>query len=483
MEAHYARAKSLISLRRFDDAIKDLMKSQKMAINHESVKYEAKVLYSLAQIQLEQGQPNEAIKYLNSSQALLGTVDVRDQVLDNYLLFIQAYIKLGEYEKVSEYQQKYIELNNEVFSSDLIKNISRIQTEHEERENIKTIAATRQVLALQQDLIQRQRAQNIFIVTITVLVMGLAFVLFWSNRSQRKANQALAVAKETIQQQNELLGNSNKMLESEVADRTKDLINSNEALIKVNAELDNFIYKTSHDIRGPLASLKGICNVALLDVTDQVATDYLKKLDTTASKMNSILSRLLIINQINHSSLNVEAINLKNLVDDILEEEAKKEFPPRLTVQTKIDPKVNLKSDLGMVKIILENLIDNAIKFYTASERVDPFVRISIASVNETVQVSVVDNGIGIHEANQHKIFELFVRASERSESGGIGLYLSRLATSKLGGEINFTKTEEGHTQFTALFPPDLQPILDKRKEEEKRLQAEKEKQKRPEVS
>ena len=59
--------------------------------------------------------------------------------------------------------------------------------------------------------------------------------------------------------------------------KTIDLARVNQSLKQVNDELDNFIYKTSHDIRGPLASLKGMCNVALMDVKDPIALEYLKK--------------------------------------------------------------------------------------------------------------------------------------------------------------------------------------------------------------
>jgi signal transduction histidine kinase len=332
------------------------------------------------------------------------------------------------------------------------------------------------VLILQREVITRQKAQYAFIITITVLVLGLALVMFRANQSQRKTNQALAVAKETIQNQNQMLSNANLQLESEVEERTRELVESNDSLIKVNDEMDNFIYKTSHDIRGPLASLKGICNVAMLDVKDETALDYLSKLDTSAAKLNTILSRLLIINQINHSLLNPEQINFQEQVREILELEKKKGLPKRMDISFDIEPNLNFRSDKEMTKIILENLIDNAIKFHNESERASPFVRIEIKKEKDWITVKVIDNGIGINEDSRHKIFQLFVRASERSDSGGIGLYLSKLATIKLGGKIDLAITEEGHTAFKVRFPPDLMVIIEQRSAEE--LKREKQKQK-----
>ena len=159
-----------------------------------------------------------------------------------------------------------------------------------------------------------------------------------------------------------------------------------------------------------------------------------------------------------------------------LELEKKKDLPPNLDISYVIEPNLNFRSDNAMVKIILENLIDNAIKFHNDSGRVNPFVKLDIRQDPEGIAVTVVDNGIGIEEASRAKIFDLFVRASERSESGGIGLYLSKLAAHKLGGSISLAITKEGYTAFKVQFPQDLEPIIEKRKQEA--LKREKQKQK-----
>ncbi|MEQ8425377.1 MAG: ATP-binding protein, partial [Cyclobacteriaceae bacterium] len=476
MEAHNALGESYRASNNFVRAELEFKKAIDIAKGISSPRYESMALNSLARIQLDKNDLANALLLVEESQVIVKETNLRDQNLNDYALLTEIYTHLGEYQQASNYQQKYIDLNKQIFNSDLIRNISRIQSAYEERENIKTIAAKDQVLALQEEVIARQKAQYAFIITITFLVLGLAFVMYRANQSQRKTNQALAVAKETIQEQNQMLSNTNQFLESEVEERTRELVDTNESLIKVNDELDNFIYKTSHDIRGPLASLKGICNVAMLDVTDKAALDYLNKLDTSAAKLNAILSRLLIINQINHSILNPEYINFEEQIEEILELERKKDLPARIEITYNIEPEVKFRSDKEMAKIILENLIDNAIKFYNESERVDSFVRIEISKVDEGVLVKVIDNGIGIEEASREKIFQLFVRASERSDSGGIGLYLSKLATLKLGGTIEYGVTEEGFTVFTVHFPPDLVPIIEKRRAEQ--LKREKQKQK-----
>ncbi|HNU42188.1 MAG TPA: ATP-binding protein, partial [Cyclobacteriaceae bacterium] len=106
-----------------------------------------------------------------------------------------------------------------------------------------------------------------------------------------------------------------------------------------------------------------------------------------------------------------------------------------------------------------------------------PFVKIEVGKYDaDYVMVSVEDNGIGIAPKDRNEVFHLFVRASERSENGGIGLYLAKLSAHKLGGEIFLLDTSENGTKFLVLFPVNLQPILASRAEVEQERHRVKEK-------
>jgi signal transduction histidine kinase len=125
------------------------------------------------------------------------------------------------------------------------------------------------------------------------------------------------------------------------------------------------------------------------------------------------------------------------LIDNIIEKERNQALPPNFSIEYDVNPSVKLISDRELVGVILENLIDNAIKFYNTSDRISPFVKIMIRkSGPKQISIQVDDNGIGVNTGDKDHIFHLFVRASERSETGGIGLYLSKLSTQRLGGEI-----------------------------------------------
>jgi signal transduction histidine kinase len=449
IEGNFGLGVSFYGQDNYDEGKKFFEKSLAIAKNHSSnQRFQAENLVYLGKIYIHKNDSLNAKSALMESEQLSSTAGFNEVLIDTYRQFSILYNQTRDFKKAAFYQDKYIHLKDSTYNSRLIENLATIQTQYAERENIATIASKEQVIKQQRDL-------NIAVVIIAMLAGLLILVLQRSNRTIKRVNAQLSEAKEIIEDQNKLLEDKNKYLDREVEAKTIDLERANQSLKQVNDELDNFIYKTSHDIRGPLASLKGMCNVALMDVTDHVALDYLRKLDSTAERLNTILTRLLIINQINNSKLSVSKIDFDSIVKDVLLLEKKKGLPQKLKIRQRIEANKTINSDKELIRIVLENLIDNAIKFYNDSDRVDSFVEIHIVPAPlGHVKIRVVDNGIGISESNPGKLFRMFFRASERSETGGIGLYIVKTATAKLGGKVGLLTTPEGYTEFYVDFPP-----------------------------
>jgi signal transduction histidine kinase len=425
------------------------LRSYEVAQGSDNKRWQVENLVYLARIYVRLKSTDLAEEALKKAEAVVAHTEYKLLLIETYRGFSTLYVQTKKFEQAALYQEKYIHLRDSTYSEALIKNISKVQTDFEERQNRATIASNK--LAL-----KRQRDLNISVAIIAILAGLLILVLQRSNRTIKRVNVALSDAKEIIEDQNAKLQLLNTDLDNEVKIKTADLEKANHSLHRVVDELDNFIYKTSHDIRGPLASLKGICNIALLDVKDEVALKYLSKLDVTAEKLNTILTRLLIVNQINNSSIKLdELVNFEQVVNDVLLLERKKGLPPRLLIRKSIEPDIVFYSDKEFIRIILENLIDNAIKFFNDSDRIEPFVDIRISKEGRNLVIRVIDNGIGISEIHPDKIFQMFSRASERSETGGIGLFITKTATEKLGGTVGLKTTPEGYTEFFVKFQRD----------------------------
>lgn len=454
IEGKFGLGVANIGLQKFDLAEKYFRESLEIAKNIDSKRFRVENLVYLGKVSIAQGNYEQARQLLTEAEILANASGYNQLLIDIYKQFSILFNQIKDYESASQYQSKYIALKDSLIGEDLVKNVAKIQTNFEERENIATIQ-------LKEDALRRQRNLNIAIGVIAMLAALLGFVLYRSNVVMRRVNSELTDAKNVIENQNLQLQDINRKLDARVKEKTAELLKTNDeldlankSLSQVNDELDNFIYKTSHDIRGPLASLKGICSVALMDVKDPLALDYLTKLDVSSGRLNVILTRLLIVNQINNAIVGKEPIDFNGMVEDVILLEKKKGLPPKFKIKKDIQPNISFQSDKDLVRIILENLIDNAIKFYNDSERIQPFVHIKIGMQDaKEVVVQVIDNGIGIAEAKPDKIFQMFSRASERSGTGGIGLYLSKLATEKLGGHIQLRTNPEGYTEFFVSFP------------------------------
>ncbi len=457
MEGEYGLGSSFLRQKNYQESERHFRKSLELSLKEKNRRFELENLVSLMQICLDQDDLKSATVYHSQVVSVSKEIPYNELLLRVYQLEADFFIKKRDFESANYFQRKYSALRDSIFTGDVIKNLTRVQTQYAQRENLSIIAAKDQVLELKEEVITQQSLLNWLLIAVISLASVLGVVIYRNYRQAKAVNKVLASAKKIIEEQNLLL-------DREVQDKTRELVDTNKSLVKVNDELDNFIYKTSHDIRGPLASLKGMVNLAIMDVKDEKALGYLSKLDLTAEKLNSILTRLLIVNRINHAELKPEVIHFEPIIQEILTLEMKKGLPSKIRIDYDVAPKIELVSDREMVRLVLENLIDNAVKFYNESQRVESFIKIVVRPEEGKVSVHVIDNGVGIAQMSRENIFQMFVRASERSDTGGIGLYLAKLAAEKLGGDINLA-TSGIYTEFIVVFPENLHSIIRKRKE------------------
>ncbi len=400
--------------------------------------------------QVDQKDNNSLLaeNYLKEAEGIIEGTGYTKVQLELYNAFSEYYKFKSDYQKSQNFSDKYILLYKEVISESMLRNLSQVQTNYAERENIKTIKEKDQVLVLKQELIDRQKAQYIFIVAIAMLVLGLAAVLLWANNKQRRISAELSMAK--------------RQLEERVLERTVELKKSNTMLMQTNEELDNFLYKTSHDIRGPLSTLKGLNNLAIIHSEEPtVVKDILEKLNTQIDKMNKILSRISVVSKISKTELHAGVIDFKKMINEIVLFEERSGQLKNIKVIQEVEPNLNLISDPDFIRLILENLIDNSIKFFSSTLRVDPYVKIIVTKSGSDALILVEDNGIGIRYKSKEDIFHMFMRGSEKSEIGGVGLYLCKVSSDRIGGQIKLEDTSDSGTIFSVLLPLDITPLVE----------------------
>ncbi len=256
----------------------------------------------------------------------------------------------------------------------------------------------------------------------------------------------------SLKQQAENLQRLNKSLKSEIEDRKKI-----ERVLKVkNEELNHFIYRASHDLRGPITSLLGLHQLVMKDVDDPNAHEYFEYYHHTAQNLDKLLRNLTVLTEIRGRDLLVEPTLFKPLLDGVIEKVSKRE--PRssqLLFKQNIPPGLTIYTDEGILKVILFELIRNAVQYQDAS--LNGFVIIQAELHDERVKITISDNGIGIPSDMIEYVFKIFHRGenAEHVEGAGVGLYLANLAVERLSGKLSM-QSEPGKGTHIELRLPQL---------------------------
>lgn len=278
-------------------------------------------------------------------------------------------------------------------------------------------------------------------ITLTTLLLLIVFVII------------LKVRISSLEQQRQILQNEKIKLEAEIAERIKaedKLKESEERLKDTNKELNTFVYRASHDLRGPLATVKGLTNLAKMEIVDADAIHYFSLISDRINRLDLILKDLINIVEIAEVALHIRNINMKILVEDIINTFAS--LPKSLTISLNIDEQLTLRSDKKIVEIVITNILDNAFKYHQ-SERSENIVVVTVIEEHNGVLINVKDNGMGILLEIQSRIFDMFFRGTASSTGSGLGLYLVKKIIQRLNGRVSVESNVNQGTDIQIFIP------------------------------
>ncbi len=217
-------------------------------------------------------------------------------------------------------------------------------------------------------------------------------------------------------------------------------------------ELDTFIYRSSHDLKGPLASLQGLLNVAKSEIKDANTMQYLNLIERSVLHLDTILMDLLNITKITQGSLTIVDINLKEIVTNIIS--SFENLPEHQNIEWTLnfDDCPMLQLDKSLINNIFQNLILNAIK-YRDKDKITSIINIKTTCLENQLIVKIEDNGEGIPDNLQRNVFDMFFRGNTKSTGTGLGLYIVKNAVEKLGGKILLESEAKKGSIFTIYLP------------------------------
>jgi signal transduction histidine kinase len=228
----------------------------------------------------------------------------------------------------------------------------------------------------------------------------------------------------------------------------------NQQLIKVNTEIDSFVYSVSHNLRAPISSVLGLVNVARSESKSGTlnALDYLDLIEKSVLKLDETIKEILLYAQNERMEVQRERVHLKFLINDNLEKFRFLRHFDEIDKQINCDDEVPLYTDSFRVNIVIINLLSNAFKYFDENKEF-PLIRIKSKVDNLKAVIEVTDNGIGIHPARVSSIFKMFFRGTDKSDGAGLGLYIAKLVVEKLQGTIEVSSQPEMLTTFKVTIP------------------------------
>ncbi|MEQ8243455.1 PAS domain-containing sensor histidine kinase [Fulvivirga sp.] len=226
----------------------------------------------------------------------------------------------------------------------------------------------------------------------------------------------------------------------------------NVLLEKTNEELDRFVYSTSHDLKAPLSSILGLIQLArMTDAPDELG-EYHNMMEKRIHTLNGFITDIIDYSRNTRLAIDTENVYLKPLIEEVVEGLQYYEHSQSIDIQILIPDDISIDTDRGRLKIVLNNLIANAIKYHDM-DKANPHILVSWEMKEQTAVIKIEDNGTGIEDELQDKIFNMFFRATQKSEGSGLGLYIAKEMTEKISGKIALESTYGEGTIFLLELP------------------------------
>lgn len=293
--------------------------------------------------------------------------------------------------------------------------------------------------ASEKKLIEEQRVFRTKIVLAVSVALIFATLLIYLIMLRDRVEKQ----KRSLEKANDEVRRINENLATLVYERSQ-------LLVEAYKELDIFLYRASHDLRSPICTVIGLCNIAEHGQEDRL--EMIRKISTTAVKMDGMLKKLRMMSEVNHPE-NYSDVYLARKIHHVIGNFST--FISMNDIEVMIDCPEDMQfcSYPGLIEIILHNLIENALFF--SAVRKDRSAKISVKAGLERDQLVLMihDNGIGIDDNIRTRLGDMFFVGHEYSKGNGLGLYIVRKSIQSLNGKMDIQTKPNTFTLFSVTFP------------------------------
>lgn len=247
-----------------------------------------------------------------------------------------------------------------------------------------------------------------------------------------------------------------KELANNLATANEELSKTNEQLTRINSDLDNFIYTASHDLKAPILNIEGLMG-ALIDElpSDTLQAPVVQQITMLISNSVDRFKRTIehlteIIKLQKQNNAEASQVNLADIVDDVQLDLASNVKVSRADIRVDLGDCPIIDFSAKNLRSIVYNLISNALK-YSSPDRT-PLIEIKYTDSPDYHVLSVKDNGLGLDQSQQSKLFQMFQRLHSHVDGTGVGLYMVKRIVDNAGGKIEVESALNKGTEFKVYF-------------------------------
>lgn len=280
---------------------------------------------------------------------------------------------------------------------------------------------------------------------LTILGLTLLFIFFIYKNYRNLLKTSL-----------DLESKNTALLEAErnLAKKNEDL----ERYIDLNIELEQFAHIVSHDIKSPLRTISSYIGLLKKKLETKVGNEemgHLNIVENNSKRLNDLVNDLLLYTKANADNLNLSRFNLQDLINEVLNDIEFRVSQSECEIE-KLGLDSVITADRIKLKLILQNLIDNAIKF--SADKSPPKVRIAFKEDESFFDISVSDNGIGIPLQFKNEVFDKFIQLNpkDKYEGTGLGLSIVKNYVEKHHGIISISDGIESGTKISFTISKEL---------------------------
>jgi light-regulated signal transduction histidine kinase (bacteriophytochrome) len=275
--------------------------------------------------------------------------------------------------------------------------------------------------------------------------------------SDRVQNKLVAINEEIIVQaglleekaehtfaENHKLHSENEILEEMVMKRTSELFETMQNLERVSDEFEHFVYRTAHDIMGPIARIKGLCHVAHLEKA--CIFDYFSLIQKDSDLLHKIVLKLVNAHSIKHHRPEEKTVYLSESFDRAHARVDKKIHQKSLTIRKNL---TGVRDFLLCDEELLDTVFESLLEFiYGNINQVHnkPHLNFNVISLEEETDIFFEYTGIKLHE--NEDLFKIFNQTNFNKDILGVELFTARQAAKKLNAELLLVFSNEVETIF-----------------------------------